>query len=123
MDGPIGWPADGRATFRDPRLEESLRDTRATIAQRLADPGIAAPQRWTLQQWATFLSGVAPAPDTRPRADLSASPDGGALGLPTTMARRGDGYDHEPDPEPPDEPEPIRRVRQRPLDAWRCVRA
>jgi hypothetical protein len=123
MDGPIGWAADGRVTFRDPRLEESLRDTRATIAQRLADPGIAAPQRWTLQQWATFLSGFAPAPDTRPRGDLATHVAGAAAPLPARSRRPRPTRDHHEEPEPPDEPEPIRRVRQRPLDAWRCVRA
>jgi hypothetical protein len=45
--------------------EEVVSATTRGISERLTDPYLTAHDRWVLQQFARFLSGIAPEPDPR----------------------------------------------------------
>ena len=50
---------------RNGRSQEEIASTRRGISERLSDPYLTAHDRWVLQQFARFLSGIAPDPDPR----------------------------------------------------------
>jgi len=101
---PRGATIGARKADADGALDDAIGHTRRTVEARLAQPGLPSEHRWELQQFARFLSGIAPHPDARPATDDADAPT-------VAVAETID-----------DGPMPLGRVCQRPLDAWRCVR-